>query len=176
MANVKQAIDFVMRQEDSAMSGVITNARGDHGGRTRWGISENAHPELTASGFFGDMSVWDSLKAAEDVYAKFYAAPLKLDQITSQGLATALLSFSVLEGQERAVKMLQHCLGVMEDGYLGPQTVAAINRASEFAIMQAYGLQQRAYFMRLAAINPTQAKWVVGWGNRMSAVERLVTT
>ena len=69
MADIQQATDVVLRQEDSRMSGVITTIPGDSGGRTRFGIAERWHPELTATGFFTTMPTAEALKVAEGVYA-----------------------------------------------------------------------------------------------------------
>ena len=40
-----QSIDFVLKQEDSTLSGVITNETGDAGGLTRFGLCAKWHPE-----------------------------------------------------------------------------------------------------------------------------------
>jgi hypothetical protein len=50
MADAQAAIDFVTRQEDSTLSGVITNASANRGGLTHFGLCEKWHPELTAKG------------------------------------------------------------------------------------------------------------------------------
>lgn len=171
MADMKAAIDFVLRQEDATLSGVITNSPADRGGRTRWGIAEKWHPELTANGFFDDMPAAESLAVAEGVYSQQYAGPLMLAEINSQAVATALLSMAVVEGQREAVTLLQRACGVNADGVLGPQTLAAVN--GEKSMIQQFGLFQRAYFQRIAANDPSQLKWVHGWMNRMNAVEAI---
>jgi hypothetical protein len=74
MADLKTAIDVVLRQEDSRMSGVITTISGDSGGRTRFGIAERWHPELTAAGFFTTMPTAAALTVAEGVYAESYGS------------------------------------------------------------------------------------------------------
>jgi hypothetical protein len=39
MADTQQAIEFALRQEDSTLSGKITNINADRGGCTRYGIA-----------------------------------------------------------------------------------------------------------------------------------------
>ncbi len=173
MADVTKAIEFVLRQEDSTLSGTVTTARGDKGGRTRFGISERWHPELNDIGFFFTMSRAAAMAKAEEVMAEEYAAPLSLASISNQGLATALLSLAVLEGVPQAVRALQQAVQVDIDGVMGPKTLAAVNAASSTDLMNQFGLIQRAYFDRIAISDPTQLKWVNGWKNRLNAVEAL---
>jgi Glycosyl hydrolase 108 len=85
MADIQEAIYSVLRQEDATLSGVITDIPGDSGGRTRYGIAERWHPELTATGFFSTMSSAAALKVAEGVYAASYAKHLMLAQISRVG-------------------------------------------------------------------------------------------
>ena len=98
MANVASAIVYVLHQEDARMAGIVTNFGRDKGGRTRWGIAEHAHPELTVTGFFDSMSNTDSLAKATEVYGTGYSTPLMLPNIEQQQVANALLSFAINEG------------------------------------------------------------------------------
>lgn len=171
MANVKSAVDFVLRQEDSTLSGVITGSANDRGGRTRFGIAEKWHPDLTKTGFYDAMDTADALVIAENVLALQYAFPLKLMAINSQTVATALLSMAVVEGTVNAVKVMQQAVRVFADGVMGPNTLAAINACAN--VMQPFAALEDVYFRGIVAKDPTQAKWIKGWLNRVTAVQAL---
>lgn len=172
MADMKRCIDFVLRQEDSTLSGVMTNAAADHGGVTRFGIAAKFHPELANTEFFcASMSAQDALPIAEHAYATQYAAPLHLDALASDAVATALLSFGVLEGTKEAATILQNAINMLGvpitvDGKMGPGTVAAANSCDPQKLITAVVQLQKAHFAHIAAVNPTQEKWVHGWDNR----------
>lgn len=174
MADVKQAVDFVLRQEDSQLNGVITDSPGDRGGLTRWGLTERWHPELVESGFFTTMDRDDSFALADTTYEKVYSGPLFLASIKSQAVATAMLSFAVLEGTSQAVVLLQKAviaLGarVTVDGQCGPMTLAAENAVDPAVLIHWMVDFQKAYFVTLARNIPSQTKWLNGWNNRADA-------
>ena len=52
MADPRETIDFMLRQEDTTLYGKVTNAASDNGGCTRFGLSAKWHPELVKAGFF----------------------------------------------------------------------------------------------------------------------------
>ena len=66
MANVDAAIDYVLGWEDATLSGVITTA--PDGKRTRFGIDEHWHPELTNCLYFGSMGQVAALQIARGIY------------------------------------------------------------------------------------------------------------
>jgi len=177
MANVKQAIDFVLRQEDSTLSGKITNIPGDQGGTTRFGLTAKWHPELVAQGFFDAYTpAIRALPMAESAYETQYAAKLYLADIQSQAIATALLSFAVLEGPQRPVQLLQAALdtcgaSIAPDGCMGQQTLNAVNDAPQDALLDAWLKQEEAYFASLVQHDPSQQKFLLGWDNRAEALK-----
>lgn len=172
MANVKQCVDFVLRQEDSTLSGIITNAPADRGGCTRFGLSEKWHPEMVASGFFTPAVIpRAALVMAEAAYETQYVPSLHLDELTSEAVATALLSFAVLEGNLEAITVLQNAIVMLGvpitvDGKIGHGTVAAANSSDPQKLISTIVQLQKAHFAHIAAVNPSQAVWVHGWDNR----------
>lgn len=172
MADVKKCVDFVLRQEDSDLSGVITSAAADRGGKTRFGLCAKWHPELIAAGFFdASMDAEEALPMADQAYESQYVPALHLDELTSDTVATALLSFAVLEGNLEAVTVLQNAivmLGVPTtvDGKIGPGTVAAANSSDPQRLISTIVQLQKAHFAHIAAVNPSQAVWVHGWDRR----------
>lgn len=182
MADINTATVFVLHQEDASMSGITTNATNDHGGRTRWGIAENAHPELSATGFFATMSNEASLATAEQVYAKDYALPLCLNELDNQAVANCCLSFAINEGVKPAARVIQEAVNLCRasvivprlaaitvDGQIGNQTITAINAINPRDMLNALRLQQRDHYVAIITADPTQAKWQHGWFNRVDA-------
>lgn len=180
MADAKIAIDFVLRQEDSTLAGVITDLATDLGGLTRFGLCAKWHPELVAAGFYAyqmvdgkqvaQMASAEALALAEKTYATVYEPSLKLAEIASAGIATAALSFAVLEGQVEAVKLLQGALGITADGLMGPATLAAENAATAATLLPKLVNLQRQHFAAIAAANPSQEANIHGWDNRADAL------
>lgn len=183
MADPKAAVDFVLRQEDSTLSGIITHTPGDLGGTTRFGLTRANHPELDTLGFFDpSMPASKALPIAEQSYVEGYANPLRIANISSQALATALLSFAVNEEgtgvRGKAVQILQEAarsLGatIAEDGAMGPGTIAAINACGPNRMLALFCQDQQAHYESIVAANPTQAKFINGWTNRVNAVATL---
>jgi lysozyme family protein len=183
MADINAAIEVVLKQEDSTLSGVITNIPSDMGGMTRFGITLASAKGLAAQGFFTAAVPTDrALIMAQAWYAKNYAAPLYLDQINSQGVATALLSYAVNQegagGAGRAVKLLQEAIAslgddIVADGVMGPATVAAINHLSAQDELKAYGGLEQEFYDAIVAANPSQAKFIKGWTSRVKQNESL---
>lgn len=185
MADVKAAVDYVMKQEDSTLSGVITRTPGDAGGTTRFGLTQRWHSELTPQGYFDGVAEHPgssrltpttiptdrALPMAETAYETQYGQSLCLDQIDNQAICTAMLSFAVVEGPQKAVQLLQAALDgcgarVDQDGTLGPMTLNAVNETAATALLPAWIAQEKGYFAALASHNPTQQKFLAGWDNR----------
>lgn len=173
MSDVKTAVDFVLHQEDSKMSGVVTNNPRDTGGRTRFGIAEKFHPELTATGFFDDMSDADALCVADRIYEISYGNPLMLASINDQQTANALLSFAINEGVPTSIKVLQRALqgldeGITVDGQFGPHTLALVNATPPATMLLLLGVYQRQHYTDIIAANPGDEVFRNGWMNRVT--------
>lgn len=177
MADINAVIRTVLLQEDSTLSGVITNIPGDNGGTTRFGITLAAAPDLAEQGFFTDAIPADrAFVMAQSWYAAKYAAPLYLDQISSQGIATALMSYAVNQeapgGSGRAVRELQQAaanLGaaIVVDGSMGQKTVAAVNSLAAGALLEAQNDLELAFYRAIIVAHPDQAKFLKGWISRV---------
>jgi lysozyme family protein len=171
MANVHEAIQYVLREEDATLSGVITD---DSGGRTRFGIAEKFHPELNNSLFYDSMGSVAAQKVAESIYEREYCEPLCIPEIASQEIANKLLSLGVNCGITKAAKMLQDALAVPGDGRIGPITLDAIDHAAA----SGYATQQVMHRLREIAVlhyedvikkNPAMARFEHGWLRRAKA-------
>lgn len=173
MANIVSSIAFVLRQEDSRMTGEVTDDPRDSGGRTRYGIAEKFHPELTYTGYFDGMDAADALKVADTFYDKEYAAPLRLAAIENQQIANAILSFAVNEGSSSSIRVLQQAVktidpSVVVDGKFGPGTLAAVNAAGPSTLLTLLAEFQRQHYNAIVAANPQDQAFIKGWFNRIA--------
>lgn len=130
MTNTEIAIDFVLRNEDAKLSGVIV--RDNNGARVRFGVNERFHPKLTDAGFYGTMEHDEALDLAREVYADEYAAPLKIDALNSDVMACKVLDIAANASVIQAAHLLQRSLNgcgaqLNEDGIVGSKTVEAAN-------------------------------------------------
>jgi lysozyme family protein len=138
---------WVLKQEDSTLSGVVKNL-GDGQGLTRFGVGQKSHPEL--GGIFFTMPAPGALSIAEGVYRDTYWNRFQGDNILDDGVASCLLSFAINDGTSREVRMLQKGLGLTVDGAFGPQTLAATNAAAPQPLAAALRSAQAAFYEELA--------------------------
>jgi type VI secretion system secreted protein VgrG len=74
-------------------------------------------------------------------------------------------------GFSRAVRLYQQAINSMGgkmavDGVLGPKTRQAQCNRSEQAILQAYVIQQKAFYISIVTRKPSQRKFLNGWLRR----------
>ena len=158
-AQFKSAFSFVMRHEDPDLNGIMTV---DQGGRTRFGVSEKAHPEAWQK---GPPSFDDALQLAQ---VEFWDRH-RLAGVNSQEVANYILDMIYNEGPA-AIKLVQVALNDFEfvavDGELGAQTLAAINRQEPAAFLRALSQHRRLFYKRLADENSVNARWLPIWLQR----------
>lgn len=174
MADVKAAIDFVLRQEDSTLSGKVTTLKGDSGGATRFGLASASHPELIATGFFdaSKVNVLQALVIAENVYNQAYATPLRIAEIGDQALANAVLSFGINSGIGTAAKTLQQAVvrcgkTVDVDGKIGLYTLAVVNAIPGEYLLFTFSQLAKRFYSDLANSHPSDMAFLKGWNRRV---------
>ncbi len=177
MANVTSAIEFVLKQEDSTLSGITTNSTGDNGGLTRFGVSARFHPELVRQGFY-TCHRDEAFAMAIDVYRREYADPMSLALVSSDAIAKAMLSFAILRGVGSTMLTLQASLNALGaqlvvDGSMGPKTLTAINRYDVGELMGVFVEKTKEALIGITVAAPSQKRWLNGWINRCNAVARL---
>jgi lysozyme family protein len=167
MANVEAAIDYVLGWEDATLSGVITTA--PDGKRTRFGIDEHWHPELTNCLYFGSMGQMAALQIARGIYATNYGQPLCIAEIANQEIANKLLSLGVNVGVVNAAAMLQDAVRVVGDGRIGPLTLHALDLADPDKVLEDLRTEAESHYEALIATNPKLAVYRAGWLRRAAA-------
>lgn len=166
MANVEEAVKYVLGFEDSTLSGVITE---DAGGRTRFGIAEKYHPELSASLFYTTMGRDAALPIATNIYETQYCEPLAIVDIANQDIANKLLSLGVNIGIDRAGKMLQDVLRVPLDGRVGPVTLMELSQAEPLDVLAGLRAEAESFYIQDVKEHPEKEQFLAGWLRRARA-------
>lgn len=150
MADVKKAVDYVIDNfEDVGRTGKVTT---DRGGRTRFGVAEKFHPELTDTTFYTDMPKDEALAMAEGIYDKDYLEPMKLADLDSQELANYVLDIGINMGVTQAAREVHqalHALALVPDGLpniFGPITHAAMKTADVAKFLPMLRAFRKAYY------------------------------
>ncbi len=167
MADVEAAIDSVLGWEDPSLSGAITTA--PDGKRTRFGIDEHFHPELTNCLFFASMGKVAALQIARGIYVTQYCEPLCIAEIADQDVANKLLSLGVNVGVAPAARMLQDAVRVAGDGRIGPLTLHALDLADPRQVLEDLRAEAESYYDTLIETHPKLAVYRAGWLRRANA-------
>lgn len=160
-------IDEIIEREGGATE---TNDPSDSGGRTKFGISERAHPEAWAD---GDVTRDES----RAIYSKVYILAEHFNLIKDQTLFHQVVDFGVPHGPDTAARLLQQLVGVKVDGQIGPNTIKAIE---EFPTGKLFGVDvpgsvllnlkfrdARILFdATIAKRRPKDLKYLLGWIKR----------
>lgn len=167
MADVGIAIDSVLKIEDETLSGVVTKTK--DGKRTRFGIDEHYHPELTNSLFYTTMGQIAALHLAYDIYNQKYVPELCIAEIADQGIANKMLSIGVNIGVKRASRMLQSAVRVPEDGVIGVETLMALSKFQTVDVMASLRAQAERFYRDDVLDHPEYQKDLAGWITRARA-------
>lgn len=147
-----------------------TNNPADSGGRTKFGISEKAHPEAWAD---GDVSRLE----AREIYRRVYILAEKFDRIPNLLLMHQVVDHGVPSGPDTAARMLQQVVGVKIDGEIGAKTIAAIVNypngklfgvdVSGSALLNAAFRDARIlHYATIAKRRPKDLEFLLGWIKR----------
>ena len=126
----------------------------DPGGATNMGITHK-----TLARWRGIDPWWDlpktEIKAlarteASAIYKALYWDRCKAGSLPA-GLDLAVFDYAVNSGPDRAVRVLQALVGVVQDGFVGPVTLAAVGKRDARALIEALCDQRMGFLQRLAS-------------------------
>ncbi len=165
MANFEPIVQWLLFQEDDhKVPGKIVNL-GDSAGLTRLGITQRWHQTQVPVDFFSTMSFKDAVAAAKIVYKQCYWGFISGDSI-ADAVAAPLLSFAVNDTPKVAIKTLQRVLEVLEDGSIGPKTLAELNSKDPDVTAALFRAAWIDFYHRDVDANPHKAQFLNGWINR----------
>jgi lysozyme family protein len=138
-----------------------TNIPHDHGGVTKYGVSQNNFPNI-------DVNALD-LQGAWDFYWDIFWLKTSCDKMPSP-LTILQLDGCINHGPGRGVKFLQTALGLTADGGAGPMTIAAAAAADQGQLIQKISDIRTAYYNAIVQRDSSQAMFLAGWLRRVNEV------
>lgn len=184
MANFNEAFQILMRLEFSKPGNAL-HKNPTEDGWTFMGIYQTAHPHwagwneiLGTAARGGDIEkISRALYASENLraevrrfYKEAYWDRMRLDEVGSQLKANEIFIFGVNVDVRPAVRITQQLVGVVNDGIVGEQTLAAINRYDEARFDKEFDRAELEYYNGLMQKNPKLRIYANGWRNRALAV------
>lgn len=171
-----EALEFVLEHEGFDK---YTDDPADPGGATKWGISLRFLRSLEglAGDIDGDGDVdADDVKAltkpkAAALYESEFWDKYGYGRIFYSSVAIKVFDFCVNMGPRGAHRVVQRALRasgrvVVEDGILGPNTLAATNFVSGPMLVVGLRSEAAGYYRTLVAKRAVRKKWISGWLNR----------
>lgn len=160
------ALEEILHHE----GGFVNHPR-DPGGMTNLGVTKR-----TWEGWTGRPASEADMRAltretVAPLYRKNYWDAVQGDKLPP-GLALAVFDFAVNAGPARAARYLQRMVGVVQDGEIGPRTLAAVtgfvHQHSDAGAVRRYQEARRDYYRALGTFK-TFGK---GWLRRVDEVEK----
>lgn len=170
MADSQAIATWICQLEDDPRHPGVAKDLGDGAGITRYGITSKWHSADVPADFFTTMLPAVAHLVAIAFYKNKFCMPLSVDQMDSEVMAAALVSFAVNDNMHTAVRILQQVLGVNSDGNFGPVTLAAANAHNSNYFDQAFRIAWQQFYRDAAAKNPGDAQWIGGWLRRAALV------
>lgn len=138
------------------------NDPADRGGETKYGIAKNANMDLNIATLD-----WEGAKR---VYYKRYWVPGDCQDLPPR-LAIVHFDGCVNHGVGKASIFLQKAVGADADGDIGPATLAKVAAADELATIDKICELREAFYRRIVANNPSQARFLTGWLRRINEIK-----
>lgn len=107
---------------------------------------------------------------AHNIYFELYWSPAKCIAIEASHrplLAQAHFDAAINHGVGNAAKMLQRSLGVLDDGAIGPVTIAAVAQCDDVLTTSRYLDERALFFARIVEGNASQGVFIEGWTARV---------
>jgi len=159
--NFEAALAAVLHHE-----GGFVNHPKDPGGMTNLGCTKKVWEEHC--GHEVDEKAMRALTPADvaPLYKSKYWDKVRGDELPS-GVDYAVFDAAINSGPGRAAKWLQACVGVEQDGGIGPKTLAAVSAFDAQRLVEDYSKRRLSFLMDL----PTWPTFGKGWGRRVSDVQ-----
>lgn len=131
----------------------------DPGGKTMWGVTERV---ARSWGYTGDMRDLPR-SVAKEIYQALYWSKVRAEEIP-EVVRFDVFDTAVNSGVTQAVKLLQRAAGAVDDGVLGPNTLAAA-RSMDAQLLDKRFSGYRLRFMTTLKNWPPFAR---GWAARIA--------
>jgi len=153
-----RAVEVVLKHE-----GGYVNNPSDPGGETKYGISKRSYPHLDIANLTREDAI--------AIYYRDFYAKYGYGRLNDEAVATKVFDMAVNMGPATAHRLLQEALvflgyPVAVDGILGPQTVAAANRADPRRLLQVLRWRAAERYFHIADQRPQSRAFLLGWLRR----------
>lgn len=145
-------MDQIDRLIDREGGAKVVRLHGDTGGVTKFGISQNNHPNVDVANL--------TYEEAREIYQKVYLEGPKIDKLP-QPLQEQVFDFAVHSGVNTAIKKLQMILNLPETGKLDELTFVTL-AAHDVAKVNNALLKVRILFL----LNINRPQFYRGWIRR----------
>ncbi|WP_018249632.1 glycoside hydrolase family 108 protein [Orenia marismortui] len=149
--------------------GRYSNEKYDHGGKTKYGISEEVAKRLGYDGDIEDLTIVDAKK----IYYNHYWKNLNYHKIEDIDIAIESFDQAVNMGPRTATKHLQEAYNLLSDneievdGIVGAVTLDAINNCPHpFELLQLLNIIQGIKYIEIVKKDKKQKKFIKGWLKR----------
>lgn len=150
----KKCLELVLKSE-----GGYIDHKDDPGGRTNLGVTQRVWEEWVGHPVSEkDMKALTPEKVAPMYEMKYWRT--SYCEKLPQGLNLLVFSMAVNSGSGRAVKLLQRCLGLVEDGIIGARTMAKIQECSAVDLVEKYSATRKAFYEGLKLFPVFGSGWV----------------
>lgn len=165
MDDFERALEEVLKDE-----GGYVNHPKDPGGATNKGVTQRVYDDFRTRNGQPPRSV-RSINEAEvaAIYRVSYWNLARCPELPP-GVAYFVFDGAVNSGVKQSVKWLQRALGVVDDGVIGPTTIAAAHKAPDKIRLINTMAAKRLAFLKALDGWPTFGR---GWSSRVARVERL---
>lgn len=154
MADPNIAINLTIQNE-----GGWVNDPFDSGHETNMGITQADMPSV-------NLKELTPVQAAAYYRANYWKT--YFSQIANQSVGNKIFDMGVLFGVETMIQLLQHTLGIKQDGVFGPDTLQAVNDEDSEELLYLFKGSLKAHAMAIVAKNPKDKKFLQGWLNRVN--------
>ena len=183
MSNFTKSMQFLMRLEFNSPS-LTLHKNETENGLTFFGIYACAHPDFKGWELVKQVLKGKTLKEASvilynnsdlvalvyEFYKREFWDKMRLDEVESDLKASEVFIFGVNVDTKPAVRVLQRLLNVTVDGFMGAQTLKALNAYDEDKFNVEFDSYEIAYYASLVSKNPKLKFYANGWKNRALAI------
>ena len=148
-----------------SIEGGFVNHPHDRGGKTKFGISQHAHPDIDIATL--------TIEQAQDIYLADYWHANQCGEMPLP-VGFALFDAAVNHGNTQAVKMLQQALGVTQDGIVGPITLQKTYLVNYAKIVHDLSVIRARFYYALVRSDSTQEHFLNGWNSRLFRLNNFI--
>lgn len=140
----------------------------DRGGPTCHGVTQTTLAEWRGHPVTADDVRNLTVGEAGELYRDRYIAKPGFLTIENQQIRAHVVDCAVNHGPANAVKMLQKAAHTFADGYLGPQTRAAVDRMDAGALYRRLCAERAKFYGQIITRDPSQHIFASGWMARLA--------